>query len=87
MTNHIHLLLTPEHSNSVGRDYFRTWGDIMYAMSIRPINDMVVEYLALGYLPINRQTAYRGLFDDALNADKLLLLRGGGFANGNTFGK
>ena len=135
MTNHVHLLLTPEHADSVGRlfqslgrhyvryineTYQRHGGlwegrykcniiesqvyllSCMRYIEMNPVRAGIVdhparyrwssyaanalgvhnavltaqaEYLALGRLPAERQSAYRGLFEGELDADQLILLR------------
>ena len=136
MTNHVHLLLTPAHADSVGRlfqsigrhyvryineTYQRHGGlwegrykcnviesqayllSCMRYIEMNPVRAGMVdhpakyrwssyaanalgvsnailsaqaEYASLGRIPDARQSAYRGLFDGAVDSDELTLLRG-----------
>lgn len=136
MTNHVHLLLTPERANSVGRLFqnvgrhyvryvnqkYRRHGGLwegrykcnviesqtyllscMRYIELNPVRAGMVdhpakyrwsshaanalgvsnavlspqaEYVALGRLPVDRQSVYRGLFDREVDSNELALLRG-----------
>ena len=135
MTNHVHLLLTPERADSVGRlfqslgrhyvryvnDTYQRHGGLWegryksniiesqayflscmryielnpvragmvdhpakyrwssYAANALGVSNAVLtahaEYVALGRLPDDRQSVYRGLFDGGTDSDELALLR------------
>ena len=72
-----YIELNPVRAGMVDHPVKYRWSS--YAANALGVSNAVLtpqaEYVALGRLPVDRQSVYRGLFDGAPDADELALLR------------